>query len=98
MSTFLINCSNLKNGGGLQVADSICRQLHRFEDHFFFVVLSSYMEPTRKAVEGMPNVKCIVYDLKDDWRSLLLGRNGFLDSLVEENHIDAVLTVFGPSR
>ena len=98
MSTFLINASNLKNGGGLQVADSICRQLHRFQEHFFFVVLSSQFAATQKAMEGVENVKCVTYDLKDDWRSLLLGQNRFLDRLVEENHIDAVLTVFGPSR
>ncbi len=95
---FLVNCSNLKNGGGLQVADSICRQLHRFQGHFFFVVLSSQLAATQQAMEGVENVKCVTYDLKDDWRSLLLGRNRFLDGLVEENHVDAVLTVFGPSR
>lgn len=96
--TFLINASNLKNGGGLQVADSICRQLHRFQGHFFFVALSSQLAATQQAMEGVGNVKCVTYDLKDDWRSLLLGRNRFLDSLVEEDHVDAVLTVFGPSR
>lgn len=95
--TFLINASNLKNGGGLQVADSICRQLHRFQEHFFFVVLSSQLAATQKATAGVGNVKCVTYDLKDDLRSLL-GRNRFLDSLVEENHVDAVLTVFGPSK
>lgn len=98
MSIYLINASNLKNGGGLQVADSICRQLHRFQRHFFFVVLSSQLAATQKAMEGVRNVKCMTYDMKDNWRSLLLGRNKILDSLVEENHIDAVLTVFGPSR
>ena len=80
------------------MADSICRQLHRFREHFFFVVLSSQLAATQKAMEGVGNVKCVTYDLKDDWRSLLLGRNRSLDSLVEENHVDAVLTVFGPSR
>ena len=98
MSIFLINCSNLKAGGGLQVADSVCRQLQRFKDHFFFVVLSSQLSSTGKALEEMPNVKCFTYDLKDTWRSLLLGRNDFLDGLVDEYHVKAVLTVFGPSR
>lgn len=96
--TFLINASNLKNGGGLQVADSICRQLPKFKSHFFIVVLSSALNSTIKAMAGMSNVKCVKYDLKDDWRSLLLGRNRFLDSLVEEYNVDSVLTVFGPSR
>lgn len=95
---FLINCSNLKNGGGLQVADSICRQLYRFQEHFFFVVLSSQFAATQKAMEGVGNVKYVTYDMKDDWRSLLLGRNRFLDGQVEDSHVDAVLTVFGPSR
>lgn len=98
MSTYLINASNLKNGGGLQVADSICRQLYRFKKHSFFVVLSSQLKTTQKVLDGVGNVKCMTYDLEDDWRSLLLGRNRFLDLLVEENHVDAVLTVFGPSR
>lgn len=98
MSNFLINCSNLKNGGGLQVADSICRQLYKFQGHFFFVVLSSHLGATLEAMESVGNVKCMTYDLKDDCRSLLLGRNWFLDRLVDNNNIDAVLTVFGPSR
>lgn len=98
MSTFLINCSNLKNGGGLQVADSICRQLYRFRNHFFFVVLSSRFEDMCKALKDTPNVASRVHDLKDDWRTVLLGRDEVLDKIVEENYIDAVLTVFGPSR
>lgn len=94
----LANCSNLKNGGGLQVADSICRQLPRFKNHFFYVVLSSHLKGTMNALKDIPNLECIIYDLKDDWRSLLLGRNKFLDEIVNKYEIDAVLTVFGPSR
>ena len=98
MSTFLINASNLKNGGGLQVADSICRQLIKYKSHFFCVVLSSQLNGTLKDLEGMPNVKGIHYDMKDTWRLLLYGRNAYLDGLVEKYNVDAVLTVFGPSR
>ena len=43
MSTFLINASNLKAGGGLQVAQSICQQLSRFSKHNFVVVISTYI-------------------------------------------------------
>ena len=98
MNTFLINASNLKNGGGLQVADSICRQMPRYNNHYFIVVLSSQLNSTMLGINGMFNVKAFSYDLKDDWRSLLLGRNAFLDGLVRDFHVDAVLTVFGPSR
>lgn len=96
--TFLINCSNLKNGGGLQVADSICRQLPHFRSHFFVVVLSSCLESTHKAMKEVSNVKCVVHDLNDDLRTVVLGRDTFLDELVEQNNVNAVLTVFGPSR
>ena len=96
--TLLLNASNLKNGGGLQVADSICRQLPRFKNHYFIVVVSSALNNTIKAMADVPNVRCFSYDLKDDWQSLILGRNKFLDGLVESYNVDAVLTVFGPSR
>ena len=46
----LINCSNLKNGGGLQVADSICGQLHRFPQHQFVVVLSTFLVATAERI------------------------------------------------
>lgn len=98
MANFLINCSNIKNGGALQVADSVCRQLHRFPNHTFYVVLSSQLEGTKNELAFSPNVTCLTYDIKDDWRSLLFGRNTFLDNLVAHNHIEAVLSVFGPSR
>ena len=94
----LINASNLKAGGGLQVADSICRQLYRFIDHHFYVVLSSQLSSLKKDIEGAENIKVFEYDIKNNLKTLLLGRDTILDSLVKENKVDAVLTVFGPSR
>ena len=96
---FLVNCSNLKKGGGLQVADSICCELHKYSSHFFLIVLSSFMNETRKRIEAnCPNSKIITYNIKNSFSTIVRGRDFFLDSLVEENEIDAVLTVFGPSR
>lgn len=46
--TILINASNLKKGGGLQVADSICILLNEYKQHQFVVVLSRYMISTGK--------------------------------------------------
>lgn len=93
---FLINCSNLKNGGGLQVAHSICTQLGRFKEHRFFVVLSSFIRQF-DIFEGN-NCEVYRYDIKNNASTLLFGRDKFLDSLVDNNRVDAVLTVFGPSR
>ena len=50
MSIYLINCSNLKAGGGLQVADSICGQLEKYQQHKFVVVLSKYLRCTQERI------------------------------------------------
>lgn len=94
--TFLINASNLKQGGGLQVAHSVCSQLGGFKQHRFVVVLSSYIQDF-DIPEGE---NCIVYryDIKNNAQTLLLGRDKFLDGLVSEHRVEVVLTIFGPSR
>ena len=98
MSTFLINASNLKNGGGLQVADSICGQLNRFPHHYFIVVLSTFLDSTAIRIKEYNNVKVITYNIPDSINSIILGRDRLLDGLVQHYAVDVVITVFGPSR
>lgn len=98
MKSFLINASNLKAGGGLQVADSICGQLNRFSQHFFIVVLSSFLNITWERIIDYKNVVVYNYDIPNSFRTIVLGRDQYLDQLVEKYNIDAVLTIFGPSR
>lgn len=93
----LVNASNLKKGGGLQVADSVCGCLERFREHEFVVVVSRYLEGMAVRIKGYPNVKVVRYDLPKTVGRVLTGRDKFLDGLVEEEGIDAVLTIFGPS-
>ena len=93
---FLINCSNLKVTGGLQVANSICTQLGKYREYRFVVVLSSFFKPFD--IPDGDNCEVIRYDIKNNVSTLLFGRDKFLDKLVEEHKVDAVLTVFGPSR
>lgn len=95
MSTFLINCSNLKKGGGLQVAKSICEQLNQYKNHHFIVVLSTYINDEHITI--CENVEVFKYNIPQNLKSVLLGRDAFLDGLVDEKKVDAVLTVFGPS-
>lgn len=95
MSTFLINATNLKNGGGLQVAQSICAELNRFAEHKFIVVLSKYIND--KGIVFGKNVELYWHDIQHNISSVLLGRDHFLDELTEKQGVDAVLTVFGPS-
>lgn len=96
--TFLINSSNSKGGGGIQVTDSICCLLDKFPQHDFVVVLSSFFDKTKSRVAQYSNVKLIVHDIQNNARTVLFGRDKVLDGLVTEYNIDAVLTVFGPSR
>lgn len=98
MATFLINASNLKAGGGLQVADSICRQLDLFNIHHFIVVLSSYLQKTFEGIKEYGNVHVYYYNVPNALSTIIFGRDKFLDGLVEKHRVDGVLTVFGPSR
>jgi len=93
--TFLINSSNIKNGGGIQVVQSICEQLHRIKAHKFVVVLSSYINA--KNIVDEDNVKILRYDIKHDIKTVLFGKDSLLDEIVKKEKVDAVLTVFGPS-
>ena len=94
----LVNASNLKKGGGVQVADSICCLLEGFTQYHFVVVLSSFMQATRYKMKNVKNVEVVIHDVNNNVSTLLFGRDSFLDGLVKNRRIDGVLTVFGPSR
>lgn len=98
MNTIIINATNLKLGGGIQVADSICCELYKYSDIRFIVLLSSYLDATAKKIEQFPNVKVIRYNIKNSFKTLVFGRDSFLDKIVKVNRVNAVITVFGPSR
>ena len=95
MKTYLINATNLKAGGGIQVAQSICDQLRNIEGYRFIIVLSSFIDDTN--IQIGENAEVYHYDIKHDFRTVVLGRDSFLDGLIEKKKVDAVLTVFGPS-
>lgn len=95
---FLINASNLKVGGGVQVADSICRELVYYPQHHFLIVHSSALNDCVRIVQNYENIKTLQYETPLNLRIVITGRDKMLDSLVIENDIDAVLTIFGPSR
>ncbi|MDO5760917.1 MAG: glycosyltransferase [Bacteroidota bacterium] len=111
----LINASNIKIGGGVQVTDYICNAIiepsllqvtnaktstykQKFPEHKFFIVLSSYLSKTKEKLSLCNDIKVYTYDIKNNFTTLLLGRDCFLDDLIKENKVDCVITVFGPSR
>ncbi len=96
--TILINASVINGGGSIQVTDSICRDLARFKQYRFVVVLSSCSRNTRKRMEYAEHVKVYEYNMPKNLKTILTGRDEFLDGLVEREHVSAVLTIFGPSR
>ncbi|MBR6340246.1 MAG: glycosyltransferase [Alloprevotella sp.] len=94
----LINASNLKVGGGLQVADSVFRELPKYKEHRFIIVYSDALLKSAEEAGRNDNIIPVRYNMPSDWRSLLFGRNLFLDELVSKEHIYTVITIFGPSR
>ena len=62
MARFLINASNLKQGGGIQVTQSIVAQIERFKEHSFTIVLSSYIKINEVLGD---NSEVVVYDIKN---------------------------------
>ena len=95
---FLINASNLKQGGGLQVADSICCSLNNYPQHQFVVILSSSLDETARRICDYVNVEIIRYDITNSIETLFFGRDALLDKIVDEKRVECVLTIFGPSR
>lgn len=105
MKTILLNATNLKAGGGIQVADSVCREIAfgdvsqtlQRNNIVFIMVLSPYLKITSDAVKSAPHVKVLEYEIKYTPRLLMSGRDEVLDSLVENYQVSKVLTIFGPS-
>lgn len=98
MSKFLINTSNLKTGGGLQVAESICRLLYKYSQHIFYVVLSDKLYYLSSELSLYNNIKVIKYTQSLSIFHVLTGKDRVLDNIVSEQNIDAAFTIFGPSR
>lgn len=94
--TILINCSNLKKGGGLQVADSICSYLNNFQDCNFIIVLSTFLNNVEDKTRHYKNCKTLIYNSNNGLKVLLTGRDHFLDKTVEDYNIDVVFSIFGP--
>lgn len=93
----LVNASNLYFGGGMQVTDSFCSILDRYIDDTFVVVLPPFMKSVKDKIIGFENVKVIDYQFVNNYKSILFSRDAFLDTLVIEENVDFVFTIFAPS-
>ena len=93
----LINASNLKVGGGLQVADSIVHELKNLPEHSYIAVVPSRIFDDCLDANS-DGVKVLKYDMPASFIAAITGKDSMLDNLVVNEGVDAVLTVFGPSR
>ena len=95
----LVNAINIHDGGGKQVTDSICKSLSCVQEHHFIVVLSTHLRDIiDERIGASSNVEVFVHTISNRLSTLLFGRDAFMDRLVKTRNVDAVLTVFGPSR
>ena len=91
----LIDCTNLKVGGGIQVATSVVNDLNRLELlHQFVVVLSHQMKDSFDRTKFQKNIHFI--DL-DDHCTNKKRISKFLLNIESAYKIDRVFCVFGPS-
>lgn len=92
----LINCSNIRVGGGIQVAHSFINELKKEQSDFFVIILSSILSKQIIKTEFGENIIFIEYDIKAHPINTLKSSNIFLDNIVIKFEIEKVFTVFGP--
>lgn len=93
----LINCSNLKIGGGLQVAHSFILSIKKFNTHNFTIVLSSALEKQIVKEEFPKNINFVTYNISAKAINSFIGKNNFLNELVIKSETEVVFSVFGPT-
>lgn len=93
----IINCSNLKLGGGMQVAHSFLEEIKYNVEHQFLVVLSEKIAPQIQIASFSPNFNFIVYSISPNSYKAFFGKDNYLDKLEMKFKPDVVFSVFGPT-
>jgi len=93
----IINCSNLKVGGGLQVAHSFLYEIKTNTEHQFVVILSDFLKYQINQTEFPDNFKFFHYSIKPSALKAITGNDKFLSGIEDKYEPDAVFSVFGPT-
>lgn len=93
----LINCSNLKIGGGLQVAHSFIYEMANNKDHRFIIVCSSNLFAQINISQFPDNFSFFTYDIKASALKSITGIDEFLSNLIQKEKVSVVFSVFGPT-
>ena len=94
----LINTNGVSVGGGLQLADSIIREMVKVDSNYYLIVHHGQLSQTISAMNGYYNVECYYYALPKFTFGTITGRNISLDNLVKTKRIDVVFTIMGMSK
>lgn len=93
----MINCSNLKIGGAMQVSHSFINEIKDNLNHNFFIVLSNELYKKIDIDDFPPNFHFMEYSFKVNLLNIFFGYDKFLSAKEIQFDIDCVFTVFGPS-
>ncbi|MFV8465650.1 glycosyltransferase [Flavobacterium sp. LB1P62] len=91
----VINCSNLRVGGGLQVAHSFLNEISQNKDHEFLVILSDTISIQIERKYFCENFRFITFSIKPSIYKAFSGKDAYLSSLEIEFNADVVFSVFG---
>jgi glycosyltransferase involved in cell wall biosynthesis len=93
----LINTSNLRKGGALQVAHSFLTEIKENTKHEFYIVLSESLEKQINTKEYPDNFIFYSYSIKPGIINALTGKDAFLNHLEKAIKPDKVFSIFAPT-
>jgi len=95
----LVNCSNIKKGGGIQVALSFIEQVYAIRGHEWHIILSNTLVNNIELVKeaNKQNISTYHYTINPNIFSSITGLNKKLNEIEKRINPDAVFTIFGPS-
>lgn len=98
MINILINLSNLKKGGGLQVATSFILNINSQNNYFIVLSREAYLYFLQNRIFDSIKIsyRLILFQNYHIFQYLSL-RNRYLDFIVRKYNINSVFTLFGPS-
>ena len=94
----LINTNGVSVGGGLQLVDSIIREMIKHNENDYIIVHHGQLPQTTEDANKNNNVELFFYETPKWPIGCITGRNKVLDQLVAKKNIDVVFTVMGPSK
>ena len=94
---FIINCSSLNAGGGIQVALSLLEEFKHFDNHEFNIVYTKNLSSQLKISEFPKNFKFYCLELSPILLKKIISYQNALIKIENEIMPDCVITIFGPS-